>query len=67
MSKNSKNAKRTAAAKERNRAKGFKGPAQTAPAHGKKKAWYQVGTSNNASAKGKGRKKEEATEDVVTE
>ena len=42
MSKNSKQAKRIKAAKERNRTKGFKGPARTTKLNTKKKAWYQL-------------------------
>ena len=42
MSKNSKNRQRNVAAKERNRPKGYKGPARTTKLNTKKKAWYQL-------------------------
>lgn len=38
MSRNSKNAKRIATAREQNREKGFKGPSATTPKHEKKLA-----------------------------
>lgn len=41
MSRNSKNARLVREAKERNRTKGYKGPARTETKHGKKNAWYQ--------------------------
>jgi hypothetical protein len=40
MSKNSKNARRTREAKERNRTKGYKGPARTAKQTTKVKTWF---------------------------
>lgn len=43
MSRNSKNARLVFQAKQRNRVKGFRGPAKTAAKHGKKNAWWQVG------------------------
>jgi hypothetical protein len=46
MSKNSKQRKRNVEAKTRNRPKGYKGPASTKPAHGKKKAWWQLKDAN---------------------
>lgn len=56
MSKNNKNAKRIAAAKEmsKTRLAGGKGPSRTTPKHGKKNAWWQVGSrSYTAYVKGK--------------
>lgn len=66
MSRNSKNAKRNAAAKEmsKTRVSGGKGPSATQPKHGKKKAWWQTFPSYSAwfkgAKKGAGRQ-EEAT------
>lgn len=42
MSKNSKNRQRHQDAKDRNRPKGYKGPARTTKMNTKKKAWYQL-------------------------
>lgn len=44
MSRNSKNAQRIKAARER---KGVKGPAKTVCKHNKARAWYRVGNNNN--------------------
>lgn len=45
MSRNSKNAQRIKAARER---KGVKGPAKTVCKHNKARAWYRVGNNNNS-------------------
>lgn len=54
MSRNNKNAKRIAAAKEmsKTRVGGGKGPSSTTPKHGKKKAWWQLFPSYSAYIKG---------------
>lgn len=54
MSRNSKNAQRTKARKEMSalRTKGGKGPAKTAPKHGKKNAWWQKFPSYAAYCRG---------------
>lgn len=54
MSRNSKNAKRHAAAKQisEQRKNGGGGPAKTTPAHGKKNAWWQKFPSFAASLRG---------------
>ena len=69
MSKNNKNRQRNVAAKERNRPKGFKGPARTTKLNTKKKAWYQLkdpvsgillvllSKEKQAELKGKGKRK----------
>lgn len=51
MSRNSKNARRTAARKEMSklRQSGGGGPKQTTPKHGKKRAWWQVGNGTYAA------------------
>lgn len=73
MSKNSKNRKRIVAAKERNRPKGYKGPARTTKLNTKKKAWYQlkdpvsgillVLLSKDKQAELKGKKRKRKNED----
>ena len=75
MSKNSKQAKRIKAAKERNRTKGFKGPARTTKLNTKKKAWYQLkdpvsgillvllSKEKQAELKGKGKGKKRKNDD----
>ena len=69
MSKNSKNRQRNVAAKERNRPKGYKGPARTEKKNTKRKSWYQLkdpvsgillvllSKDKQAELKGKGKKK----------
>lgn len=54
MSRNSKNAKQHAAAKQISEMhkNGNKGPAQTAAKHGKKKAWWQKFPSYGAYIRG---------------
>ena len=54
MSKNSKNAKRIAAAKEMSKVRlgGGKGPSRTESKHGKKNAWWQKFASYAAYLKG---------------
>ena len=54
MSKNNKNAKRIAAAKEMSkiRLSGGKGPARTESKHGKKNAWWQKFPSYTAYIRG---------------
>ena len=54
MSRNSKNAQRNKAAKERSeqRQKGNAGPAKTTPKHGKKRAWWQLHDSYREAVKG---------------
>lgn len=54
MSKNSKNAKRNALAKQfsAQRKAGNKGPSQTTPKHGKKNAWWQKFRSYSDYIKG---------------
>ena len=54
MSKNNKNAKRIAAAKEMSKIRlgGGKGPARTEPKHGKKNAWWQKFPSYTAYIRG---------------
>ena len=54
MSRNNKNAKRIAAAKEMSKTRlgGGKGPARTSPKHGKKNAWWQKFASYAAFLKG---------------
>lgn len=49
MSRNSKNAQRVKAARER---KGVKGPAKTTCKHNKKRAWYRIGNNNNGKRAG---------------
>ena len=46
MSRNSKNAKQLAAARERSKSRlaGNPGPKATTPKHGKQRAWWQLGT-----------------------
>ena len=75
MSKNSKNRKRIVAAKERNRTKGYKGPARTTKTNTKKKAWYQLkdpvsgillvllSKEKQAELKGKGKGKKRRKDD----
>lgn len=58
MSSNSKSRKRTLEAKTRNRTKGYKGPAKTQPKHNKKRAWFQLGNSNNPKIKKKDKEDE---------
>lgn len=53
MSRNSKNARLTKEAKDRNRTKGFTGPAKTTPKHGKKNAWWQKFPTYNAFINGR--------------
>lgn len=53
MSRNSKNARLVKEAKDRNRTKGFTGPAKTTPKHGKKNAWWQKFPSYNAFISGR--------------
>lgn len=48
MSKNAKNARKIREAKQRNRAKGYKGAAKTKCLHNKNNAWYRVGDNNNS-------------------
>lgn len=54
MSRNNKNAKRIAAAKEmsKTRVSGGSGPSSTTPKHGKKNAWWQIFPSYSAYIKG---------------
>jgi hypothetical protein len=49
MSRNSKNARNLAKAREITvlHKNGGKGPAKTAPQHGKKKAWWQLGSHSD--------------------
>lgn len=59
MSRNNKNAKRIAAAKEMSKLRqgGGSGPARTSPKHGKKNAWWQKFQSYAAFIKGGKNKK----------
>ena len=54
MSRNNKNSKRNAAAKEMSKIRlgGGSGPKATTPKHGKKKAWWQIFPSYEAYIKG---------------
>lgn len=55
MSRNNKNASRNKAAKAASavRKGGGRGPSQTKPQHGKKKAWWQIYPSYGAFIRGK--------------
>lgn len=67
MSRNSKGAKRNAAAKQisATRVAGGSGPARTEPKHGKKNAWWQKFPSYNAWFSGAKRGGRAKTEDAV--
>lgn len=71
MSRNNKNAKRIAAAREmsKNRLAGNAGPARTEPKHGKKNAWWQKFRSYAEFVSGpkKTGRQSRATEEVAVE
>lgn len=66
MSRNSKGAKRNAAAKEASRVRlaGGSGARSTSPQHGKKNAWWQKGGSYADFAKGGGKKRRDRSAEV---
>ena len=70
MSRNSKNARRIAARKEMSKLRlgGGKGPARTSPQHGKKKAWWQLGSYTSfvkGGSKASKRRQQEDAADVA--
>lgn len=60
MSKNSKNWRKTI--QKRINRENKPGPKSTTPTHGKKKAWYQLGNSNNPKQRQSKKKDKEAEE-----
>lgn len=68
MSRNNKNARLHREAKEmgKNRQAGNPGPKQTTPCHGKKRAWWQLGTySSFINGKGKRDRAQEQQQEVA--
>lgn len=62
MSRNSKNAKRTATSRTQKRTEGFKGPAKTIPQHGKAFSNRSKYNTKNRSGKTVGGKRERTSE-----